>query len=131
MPETAAKDKSAPGFERNPDYDLRIERAGHRVRATIADTIVADSENALLMYEGELSPTYYFPRGDVDLEHFQRTEANTYCSYKGEAVYWSITAEGSDAENAVWSYETPYKQSAEIEGYIAFYPSKVRVRADN
>lgn len=129
--QTATKQKSAPGFERHPEYKLRTEAAGHRVRVTIGETVIADTHRALLMYENDMTPTYYFPRGDIDMKHFRRTDSKTYCSFKGEASYWAIESDGSDAGNAAWSYESPYKESAEIREYIAFYPGKVRIKTND
>ncbi|MFQ5693930.1 MAG: DUF427 domain-containing protein, partial [Nitrospinota bacterium] len=45
----------------------------------------------------------------------------TRCPYKGDASYWTVTAGGRTAENAVWSYEDPIDEVAGIEGHMAFY----------
>jgi uncharacterized protein (DUF427 family) len=37
--------------------------------------------------------------------------------------------DGKTAENAVWGYETPFDQVAEIAGHVAFYPDKVEIEA--
>src|ERR1039458_4321070 len=44
---------------------------------------------------------------------------------KGDANYFSISADGRTADNAVWSYEQPFPAMAEIAGYLAFYPNRV------
>jgi uncharacterized protein (DUF427 family) len=54
-----------------------------------------------------------------------RTERRTRCPYKGEASYYSIAVGGRTAENAVWSYEHPLADVAEIAGHLAFYPDRV------
>jgi uncharacterized protein (DUF427 family) len=54
-----------------------------------------------------------------------RTTHFTYCPYKGDCSYYSIPIGGAKSENAVWTYETPYKAVAEIKDYLAFYPSRV------
>ena len=36
-----------------------------------------------------------------------------------------LAAGGKRAENAVWSYETPYPAMAAIQGHLAFYPDRV------
>jgi uncharacterized protein (DUF427 family) len=57
-----------------------------------------------------------------------KTSHHTQCPFKGEASYFSI---GSDAEgaNAVWSYETPFDEVADIKEALAFYPNKVVIKA--
>jgi uncharacterized protein (DUF427 family) len=54
-----------------------------------------------------------------------RTDHASYCPYKGNASYFTISAGGRSAENAVWSYEQPYPAVAEIKDHLAFYPSRV------
>ena len=49
----------------------------------------------------------------------------TNCPYKGEASYYSIKVDGRTAENAIWSYEKPLADMAEIAGLMAFYPNRV------
>jgi uncharacterized protein (DUF427 family) len=49
----------------------------------------------------------------------------SHCPYKGDAGYFTITANGRTAENAVWSYEQPFPAMAHIAGYLAFYPNRV------
>lgn len=51
-----------------------------------------------------------------------RTEKESYCPYKGEASYFTVQAEdGSVVEDAIWSYEQPYPEVAQITGHVAFY----------
>ena len=52
----------------------------------------------------------------------QRTSHQTYCPYKGECSYYSISAGGERAVNAVWTYEAPYAAVSEIKDYLVFYP---------
>ena len=43
----------------------------------------------------------------------------------GDAAYYTLTAGGSVARNAVWTYEQPYPAVGQIAGHLAFYTSKV------
>jgi uncharacterized protein (DUF427 family) len=54
-----------------------------------------------------------------------RTDNATYCPYKGDAAYYSITVGGERAANAVWTYEAPYDAVATIKDHLAFYPDRV------
>jgi uncharacterized protein (DUF427 family) len=44
-----------------------------------------------------------------------RSEHTTYCSYKGEASYYSIPAGGGRSRNAMWTYETPFEAMAQLQ----------------
>jgi hypothetical protein len=52
-------------------------------------------------------------------------EHTTYCPYKGDASYYSISVGGDRSVNAVWTYETPFEAMAQIKDYVAFYPEHV------
>jgi uncharacterized protein (DUF427 family) len=45
---------------------MRVEPSPKRVRVMLDGRFVADSSNALLVWEKPYYPTYFFPRGDVD-----------------------------------------------------------------
>jgi len=67
------------------------------------------------------------PRKDANMTVLARTDRVTHCPYKGDANYFSVVANGKTIENAIWTYETPFPAMAEISGYLAFYPDKVRI----
>ena len=115
----------APGFLRKPDYSLSTEAVKGTVRVTFSGEVLAESSAALVMHEGSYDAVYYIPRWDVRLDFLLATDHWTHCPFKGNASYWSITAGGKSAENAVWSYETPFDEVSEIAGAMAFYPDKV------
>jgi uncharacterized protein (DUF427 family) len=108
-----------------PDHPITIAPSGKRIRVLWRGKVVADSSRAVALKETTYPAVHYIPRSDVDMSLLQRTAHRSYCPYKGEASYYSLAAEGADAENAVWSYEDPYPAMAEIRDYLAFYPNKV------
>lgn len=108
-----------------PDHPITIEPAGKRVVVTVAGRIVADSSNALILQEATYPPVFYVPRADADMSLLARTAHQSYCPYKGEAAYFSITPGGERSVNAIWTYEKPYEAVAAIAGHLAFYPDRV------
>lgn len=97
----------------------------NRVVVRLGGDIIADSTRALAMRYPGTPDVQYIPREDVDMAKLTRTTHATYCQYKGDASYWSIRSGPRTAENAVWSYETPYEQVAPIKGHLAFYADRV------
>jgi uncharacterized protein (DUF427 family) len=108
-----------------PDHPITIAPNPKRVRVVFNGRVVADTVRALTLKEASLPPVQYIPREDADMALFARTAHASYCPYKGDAGYFSLTVDGRTSENAVWTYEAPYPAMAEITGYIAFYPSRV------
>ncbi|MBV8697952.1 MAG: DUF427 domain-containing protein [Bradyrhizobium sp.] len=110
-----------------PDHPITIAANPRRIRVTAGDTVIAETTHALSLKEASYPAVQYVPRGDARMELLTRTERVTHCPYKGDASYFSIAADGKTIENAIWTYETPFPAMAEISGYLAFYPDKVRI----
>ena len=91
------------------------------------DNVIATTKQALILQEGSYPPVIYVPKEHVAMEFLLPTDKHTTCPHKGEASYWTISAGGSSAENAVWGYDTPKDTVAAIAGHVAFYPDKVRI----
>jgi uncharacterized protein (DUF427 family) len=108
-----------------PDHPIAIAPNPKRVCVRLGGTLVADTRRALTLREASLPPVHYIPREDADLALHARTEHVTHCPYKGDATYFTVSAGGRTAENAVWSYEQPFPAVAAIEGRLAFYPERV------
>jgi uncharacterized protein (DUF427 family) len=108
-----------------PDHPITIEPNRKRVRVVFNGRVVADTTRALTLKEASLRPVHYIPRADADMRLFVRSAQTTHCPYKGDAAYYSLSVDGRTAENAVWTYETPYPAMAAIKEYLAFYPARV------
>jgi uncharacterized protein (DUF427 family) len=120
---------SAPGFARQPDRIMEYTPADQQVRVTFEGQTIADSLSAIALREEDYPVAYYIPQADARMDLMARTDHSTHCPFKGDASYWTIQTGaktgGNNAENAVWSYETPFDEAKVIEGYLAFYGSKV------
>jgi len=108
-----------------PDHPITISPVESKMRVTVAGRIVAESTRALRLEEKGYPPVYYLPRRDANMSLLVRTTHYTYCPYKGDCTYYSIPIGGAKSEYAVWSYENPYEAVADIEGHLAFYPTRV------
>jgi uncharacterized protein (DUF427 family) len=116
-----AKPIKIPG----PDHPITITDNPRRVIVTVAGKIVADTRAAKILQEASYPPVHYVPRADLDLSLVERTDHTSYCPYKGDASYYSITPGGPRSVNAIWSYESPHAAVAQIAGHVAFYPDRV------
>jgi uncharacterized protein (DUF427 family) len=108
-----------------PDHPITIEPNAARVRVSVAGRVIADTSDALTLREASYPAVQYIPREDVDMSLLQRTDHGTYCPYKGDCAYYSISVGGERSTNAVWTYEAPFAAVAEIKGHLAFYPNRV------
>lgn len=114
-----------------PDHPIALTRHPQRVTVRAAGQILADSRNALVLQEANYPPVFYFPREDVDMRLLQKNAHASYCPYKGDCSYFSLTLHGRQAANVAWSYEMPYNAVVAIKDHLAFYPDKVaEIRAE-
>ena len=114
-------------MEQNAAHRIVIEPKPGRVRVHLGDHVIADSAQVLVLREGSLAPVFYLPREDAAMELFERSTHHSHCPFKGDAAYYTVAVGGRRAENAAWSYETPFSDVAAIAGHLAFYPDKVRI----
>lgn len=97
------------------------EPNGRRVRVFMGGQAVADSTRTIYLFETGHLPVYYFPRSDVRFDLLEPTDHHTHCPYKGDASYYSVTAGGHRADNAVWAYPQPLPSLPQLADYVAFY----------
>ncbi len=114
-------------YHKFPDYRVDLEPSERRVVVRFNGEVVVDTESALVVRETKHDPVLYFPRQDVRMQLLERTDHETFCPFKGEASYWTLSAGGRREENAVWSYEDPFDQVAGLKDYVAFYPDRVEL----
>jgi len=111
------------GFAEHPDHTIRIEPAKRIVTVTVGGSVLMKTAHALVLYEADYAPVYYFPRDEVNMALLTPTVHSTWCPYKGAASYFSIISENDDVlENAVWSYGDPFEEIAAIKDYLGFMP---------
>ena len=110
-----------------PDHPITIEPNAARVIVRVGDRVVADTTAALNLRESTYPAVPYIPLADVDQEVLRPTDTSTYCPYKGDAAYYSLTLPDGELADVVWTYPQPYPAVAEIAGHVAFYPNKVEI----
>ncbi|MEO5759190.1 MAG: DUF427 domain-containing protein [Mesorhizobium sp.] len=119
----------SPGFQRNPDKIITVEPYIGTVTVRVGDAIVALSTRAQVLKEAPYSPAFYIPFADINFDQLRGTDMSTHCPYKGDASYWSVLPAGEAGKDAMWAYEQPFDEMAEIRNHGAFYASKVTIEA--
>lgn len=84
------------------------------------NTRLFNTHNALLLFEKEYSPVLYVPKSDIFKRHFLPSSNTSYCPYKGEANYWSLSVTDEIIIDAVREYLAPKADVDLIEGHVAF-----------
>jgi len=119
----------SPGFQRNPAKIITFEPYRGSVIVRAGETVIASSTRAKLLSEPPYPAVFYIPFDDIDFSQLDKTELSTHCPYKGDASYWSVLPTAEAGKNAMWAYERPFDEMADIRNHGAFYPNKVTIEA--
>ena len=106
---------------------IKIRPASGTWVVRAAGAVLGETTAALELTEGDYPPVIYFPREDVSMTFFDKTDTTSICPFKGTATYYDLQAKSGTFKDAAWSYETPKPEMAEIGGYLAFFGGKVAV----
>jgi uncharacterized protein (DUF427 family) len=77
-------------MEQNKRGLVRLEPTAKRVRAYVDGRPVADTTQALLVWEVPYYPTYYFPLADVDKSLLKATEEVKHSPSRGDGQVYSV-----------------------------------------
>lgn len=115
----------SPAHQKHPQHKITERRLGERVRVAVGGMKIAESSDVIKLEEDGHPARYYFPRSDVDMQLLHASATTTKCPFKGTANYFDINVGGQRLKDAVWSYEDPYEEHADIKGRLAFYDDRV------
>lgn len=115
---------------RSPEVRVDALPTSRHVVVAVDSTIIADSTNAVALFETGLPTRWYLPKTDVRLDLLTPTATTSACPYKGISRYWSVTVDGVTHDDLVWGYDAPLAESAAVAGRVAFYDEKVDVTID-
>jgi uncharacterized protein (DUF427 family) len=115
---------------RDPYTRIDILPSSRHIRVEVDGVTVAESTSPRLLFETGLPARYYLPKTHVRMDLLIPTDSVSHCPYKGQAEWWSVSADGSVHEDLAWSYPTPLPESQKIAGLVAFYNEKVDIYVD-
>jgi uncharacterized protein (DUF427 family) len=113
-----------------PDHPITIEPSADRVIVRAGGATLAESTATLLLQEANYPAVRYIPLTDVDETLLAPSDTSTYCPYKGDASYRSITSDPDRGEDAVWFYPEPSEAVQEIRDHVAFYADRVEITVE-
>lgn len=109
---------------RDPYKRIDTIKSSRRVQVTLGGETVADTTNAVFLFETGLPTRYYIPKSDVSAELIS-SDLETACPYKGTAKYFSVKAGGKTYDDVVWYYPDPIAEIPKIKDLLCFYNEKV------
>lgn len=95
---------------------------------------LGDESNGILLANQENPPVvegnYYFSPDAITQKYFTDSNTHTVCGWKGTASYYNLKVGETDIKDAAWYYPDPSDAANHIKGHVAFYKSKVTIKAN-
>lgn len=114
---------------RDPRVRIDTLVSSRVVRVEYRGEILAESHEALFLFETGRPVRYYLPRRDILLP-LRPSGSITKCPYKGTAQYMNIVTAAGTVADALWYYEAPLREAGEIAGYDCFFNEKFDIFVD-
>lgn len=102
------------------DTAISLTREAGRIRALFEGHEIADSDDVLVLHEGDRHPVRYFPRKDVWMMFLSQTDTVAHATAKGAATYFTILRDQHIVERVAWTHNTPAPALLPLAGRIAF-----------
>lgn len=123
------EDEHNVAHPRDPFHRIDVLASSRHVRLELDGQLLAESSRPVLLFETMLPVRYYLPREDISAE-LRPSLTRTYCAYKGEASYWSVTVGDRVIPDIAWGYHEPLHDASQVRGLTAFFNERVDVTVD-
>jgi uncharacterized protein (DUF427 family) len=94
------------------------------VEVRYGEHIIARSDRCKRVLETASPPTIYIPPDDIMPGALIRVAGNSFCEWKGAAVYLGL-ADAPDSPAVAWTYPEPGAAFAPIRDWVCFYPGRI------
>ena len=130
LDEWFVEDEQVFGHPRDPYHRIDTYRTSRPVRISVAGEVLAESTQAVALFESGLPARFYLPAEDVRMDLLEPSEKKTRCAYKGIASYWHVRVGDTLHEDLAWTYEDPDDDGRAIRGLICFFNERVDLEVD-
>ena len=104
-----------------PGTVLYLEPLRRRMSVELGGSIIARSENAVILFEPGRYPVAYFPIGDIDENVLQPSDHTTMHPDLGETKWFNVVGgDGETTRRGAWEHVNPPTPAAALRDTIAF-----------
>ena len=126
--ETIPPDTRAPGYREYPDHRVAFVPSARRVRVTHGQLVIAETDDIIVVEEGNYPARHYIAREDIEMSLLQLVAGkSTFCPFKGRTAYYTLRTEGVEVTDVAWSYTQTYREAESIRDRICFDGTKVTI----
>ncbi|BBZ72068.1 DUF427 domain-containing protein [Mycobacterium paraseoulense] len=121
------EDERIVGHAADAYHRIDIRSTARHLIVRAGDSVIADTQHPLALYESGFAPRWYVPREDIDESALEIIETQTFCPYKGICSYYDI----GDRKRAAWSYLSAWREVRRVANWVSFEPDKIDVYLDD
>lgn len=103
-----------------PDRYLEVREEPSSVTVRAGDDVVARSEGAVWLKEGDRPEVLYVPLDDVDRHRLVPSDTTFGCRWKGAASYFHVDLVDRTLNDVVWCYPDAPERIAALRDRVAF-----------
>ena len=100
--------------------EITISVASGKWSIRAGGAVLGETKKALELYEGERKQALYFPKKDLAMAFFERTEHEITYPNKGIMGYYSIVTKSQTLENIAWEFIAPRPEVMDLLNYVSF-----------
>ena len=124
------EDERVLGHPRDPFKRIDVRQSSRHVRVEVDGHTLADTRLARLLFETGHPTRYYLPPEDVRRDLLRPSPGTSFCAYKGQASYWSVSVGERVYEDIAWTYRDPLPDNAQIRDLVCFFNEKAELYVD-
>jgi uncharacterized protein (DUF427 family) len=115
---------------RDPYHRVDVLPTQRHIRISLDGELLAETDDAMALFESNLPTRWYLPREDVSVE-LEPTDTVTRCPYKGTAGYYAVRLpSGETVKDLIWHYDDPLGAVDRIAGRLCFFNERVDIELD-
>lgn len=122
-----AEDEVLVGHPHDPFKRIDVLSARRHIEVGFDGTVLASTDNALMLVETHLPVRYYIPRIDVETTLLAHSDSRSTCAYKGDASYLSTLDGRAEGRDIGWTYPQPLDDALRVRDRIAFWNERTDI----
>ena len=125
-----AEDEVLVGHPHDPFKRIDVLASCRHIEVGLDGTVLASTDNALMLVETHLPVRYYIPREDVETALLAPSDSRSTCAYKGHASYLSTLDGRAEGRDIGWTYPQPLDDALRVRDRIAFWNERTDISVD-
>jgi uncharacterized protein (DUF427 family) len=121
------EDERVSVHPRDPYVRVDVLRSSRHVKASIGDTVLAESRDTWMMFETGQAPRFFFPRIAVAIGELIHSETVSASPYLGSARHLAYPTGDGEPQDVAWFYVESTPEAVALADLVTFDPDRVTI----